>query len=96
MGSLMEIIPNIRQTLHHWLHLALGAGSNPLQLYNHVLNNEELKPTLGMLTRDQKSSRCSLIFSGFNLEYNIANSVNIPMCARSKPEQIQIHFSYKP
>lgn len=43
--------------------------------------------TFGMLTLDQKSSRCSLIFSGLYLEYRIANSVNMPMWALSKPGQ---------
>ncbi len=47
------------------------------------------KPTFGMLTLDQKSSRCSRILSGLYLEYRIASSVNIPMCARSRPEMEQ-------
>lgn len=46
--------------------------------------NERLV-TLGIFTLDQNSSRCSLIFCGLNLEYRIANSVNIPMWARSSP-----------
>lgn len=41
--------------------------------------------TFGMLTLDQKSSKCSLIFSVLYLEYKMANSVNIPIWARSKP-----------
>lgn len=38
-----------------------------------------------MLTLDQKSSKCSLIFSGLNFEYKMANSVNIPIWALSNP-----------
>lgn len=42
--------------------------------------------TLGILTLDQKSSKCSFIFEGLYLEYRIPNSVNIPMCALSRPK----------
>ena len=41
--------------------------------------------TLGMLTLDQNSSKCSLIFSVLYFEYRIASSVNMPMCALSRP-----------
>ena len=48
-----------------------------------------------MLTLDQKSSRCSRIFSGLYFEYNIASSVNMPMWALSKPgNKKQIHVSF--
>ena len=42
--------------------------------------------TFGILTLDQKSSRCSFILDGLYLEYNMASSVNIPMWARSRPK----------
>ena len=61
----------------------------PLLQYFQIImtmkGNFIYKLTFGMLTRDQKSSRCSLIFAGLYFEYRIANSVNIPMCALSKP-----------
>lgn len=43
--------------------------------------------TLGILTLDQKSSKCSFIFEGLYLEYKIPNSVNIPICALSRPKR---------
>ena len=46
--------------------------------------------TLGMLTLDQNSSKCSLILVGLYLEYRIANSVNMPMWARSRPNAASI------
>lgn len=43
--------------------------------------------TLGILTLDQKSSKCSFIFEGLYFEYRIPNSVNIPICALSRPKR---------
>ena len=62
----------------------------PVQLHVALLLPALQQRTLGMFTRDQKSSRCSLILDGLYLEYRMASSVNMPMWARSRPSAASI------
>ena len=58
------------------------------KIHNMIeLANQNDTLTFGMLTRDQNNSRCSLSLAGLYFEYRIANSVNIPIWARSRPRE---------
>lgn len=66
-------------------HINIPISYKQICVIKKKLNFKDIKLTFGMLTLDQNNSKCSLIFSGLNFEYKIANSVNIPIWALSKP-----------